>query len=235
MKHTDNNHKVYVNSKGERVMRVSQVIKRLAKEQLIIWANMLGFKGISYKQELERTATIGTMAHAIAENYVNPKRLAVIDFEEFGITDPRDQKEARNEIKSFVKWFDGIRHKFKVLHTEFTVVGETLGGTIDCIIEDWDDPEKVIFVDYKSSGFYLTQFLQLAAYVMIYEEVYGKNKVGGVMVVAMDKKHGEKAQARLIRRKNLKPFMMMFKSLFETAYCEEILNACFPELMEKIS
>lgn len=234
MIHTDNNHKTYINSKGEPVMRVSQVIKRLAKEQLIIWANMLGFKGIKYKDELERTANIGTMAHAVIENYITPGKLAIIDFEEFGIYKDSDKVEAQNAIRSFKKWYKGMKDKFKVLHTEFVVVGDTLGGTIDCIIEDWDDPEKVIFVDYKSSGFYLTQFLQLAAYVMIYEEVYGKNKVGGVMVVAMDKKNGYRARARLLRADKLKPFKFMFKSLLNTAYCEEMLNQNFEELLETI-
>ena len=48
MKHTDNNYKYYVNSHGEHVMRVSEVIKILSKEQFAVWANMLGFKGVNY-------------------------------------------------------------------------------------------------------------------------------------------------------------------------------------------
>lgn len=56
----DKNHfETYVNAKGERVMRVSTVINKLAKDQIAIWANMLGFKHIDYKKELERTANIG--------------------------------------------------------------------------------------------------------------------------------------------------------------------------------
>jgi len=51
MKKTDNNYKAYINKYGERVMRVSEIIKLIGKEQITIWANMLGFKGIKYKDE----------------------------------------------------------------------------------------------------------------------------------------------------------------------------------------
>ena len=40
MKKTDNNYKAYINKYGERVMRVSEIIKLIGKEQITIWANM---------------------------------------------------------------------------------------------------------------------------------------------------------------------------------------------------
>lgn len=47
---TNNNNKVYINANGERVLRVTEVIKMLSKDQLLFWANMLGFKQVSYKK-----------------------------------------------------------------------------------------------------------------------------------------------------------------------------------------
>ena len=67
MKKTNNNYKAYINKYGERVMRVSEIIKLIGKEQITIWANMLGFKGIKYKDELERTANIGSLSHSVIE------------------------------------------------------------------------------------------------------------------------------------------------------------------------
>lgn len=234
MQHTDNHMKAYYNSKGQRVMRVSQVIKRLAKEQIAMWANMLGFKGVSYKKELERTANIGSLCHDVLEHFVNPNRLAIIEYEAYGL-DEWSIPEAKKALMSFFAWYKNNKERFKVLHTEFVVVGETLGGTIDCIIESWYNKDKVIFVDYKTSGdVYLTQYLQLAAYVMIYEEVYGKDTVDGVMILHLDKKHGRPAEGKLIRYKDLKMFMVMFKSLFEVAYCEEMLNGVYKEMIETI-
>lgn len=235
MKHADNHAKVYVNKHGQRVMRVSQVIRRLAKEQLIIWANMLGLKGLSYKKTLEEAANIGSLCHAIIENYVNPNRLSVIDYDEFGITDYMDQASATRAIRSFTKWYSGMKDRYKVLHTELVVVGESLGGTIDCVIEDWKDPDKVILVDYKtSSGMQLSYFLQLSAYAMLYDEVFGKGHIGGIMVVRLDKKNGHRAEAKLLRGKNMNLCKYMFKQLFEVAMCEETLNANFKELLETV-
>lgn len=234
-KHAENQGKVYVNADGERVMRVTEVIRCLAKEQINFWANMLGFKGVSYKKELDRTANIGSMCHGIIENYTNPNRLAIIDYDEFHVYDDYSKVEVRRALDSFFKWFEGMKDKYKVISTELTVVGKSLGGTIDCIIEDWDNPKKVIFVDYKtSSDFYLTQFLQLVGYVMIYEEVYGKDTVSGVMVVRLDKKNGRRAEAKLLRSDKMKLLKLMFKSLFEVAWSQKMLNDTYLEMLETI-
>jgi hypothetical protein len=236
-KKTDNNHKYYVNADGEHVMRVSDVIKLIAKEQLIIWANNLGFKGISYKKELERTANIGSLCHSVIEKYFNKNYLADVDYDDYGITDENDQLEVRRALDSFFVWFEGFlkHHTYNVKFTERVVVGKNLGGTIDCGIDGWEDPKKVIFVDYKTSGdFYLTQFLQLAAYTMLYEENYGKNTVEGVMVTLLSKKKGKRARARFIPRKNLDPFILCFQCLYDSAQGVHILNKNLWELSQVI-
>ena len=233
--HADNNNKMYINDDGERVLRVTEVIRVLAKEQLIIWANMLGFKGIDYKKELERTANIGSLFHAIAEQYMDPKRLAIIDYEEFGVWGFRSRLEATNAIKSFFKWYDSLKTKYKVVFTEKVVIGKHLGGTIDCGIQGFKDPKKVIFVDYKTSpNFYMTQFLQLSGYVKIYEEKYGKDTVEGVMVILADKKKGEKARAMLIERDKLDMFITCFDCLYNTAIATRLLDTIWYDLGEEV-
>ena len=161
----------------------------LAKDQLLVWANMLGFKGVDYKKELERTANIGTMFHGIVEEYMDPKRVAEINYEKYGVFGFKSELEATNAIQSFFNWYEGVKDYYKIAFTEKVVVGERFGGTIDCGIKGFIDKEKVIFVDYKTStDFYMTQFLQLAGYVEIYEELYGPNTVEGGMVVLAHQK-----------------------------------------------
>lgn len=226
MKSTNNNKKQYVNSRGEIVPRVTEVIKSLSKDQLIRWANRLGLDGVSYENEMNRTAKIGTMCHSIVEQIFRKDMIAVIDFEEYGITDKKDIKEVRNALESFFKWFKKFikSHTYNVKFTEKVIVGEHLGGTIDCGIDGWKDPERVIFVDYKtSSGFFMTQFLQLSAYVMLYEEVYGSDTVEGVMVIRMDK-HGKKAQAKFIPREDLDQFILCFQCLYDVTMGVNYLN-----------
>ena len=236
MKKTNNNYKAYINKYGERVMRVSEVIKLIGKEQITIWANMLGFKGIKYKDELERTANIGSLCHSVIEMYFNKRYLAEVDYEEFGIEDYESQLEVRRALDSFFAWLPKFleHHTYNVKFTERVVVAENFGGTIDCGIDGWDDPDKVIFVDYKTSNsFYLTQFLQLAGYVIAYEENYGEHTVEGVMVVRLDKKGGN-AEARFINRKNLNPFILCFQCLFDTASGVKMLQTNLTELTEKV-
>lgn len=233
-KHTDNNHKYYINKHGNRVRRVSEVIKILAKDQLIVWANMLGLKGVKYKDELERTANIGSLCHDMLEHYFSKDSLAVLDYDYYNITDEADQLEVRKALDSFFKWYENFtkHHKYVIKFTELIVVGEELGGTIDCGIAGFKDPNKVIFVDYKTSkDFYLTQFLQLVAYVMIYEEVYGPDSVEGVMIVLLNK-NGGNGKARFLSRKDMDPFISCFQCMFDVAVGTKILNSNLRELTE---
>lgn len=236
MTHTNNNDKTYINADGQRVMRVTEVIRKLSKDSIPFWANSLGFRGISYKKELDRTANIGSMGHDVIEHFITPGKLAIMDYEAYDISEAYDRIQANRMIHSIIKWIKSMRkkNKFEVIATEKVVVGKMLGGTIDCIIKGWDDPDKVIFVDWKSSGFYLSQFLQLAGYIIIYEELHGENTVEGVMVVASDKKTGEKAEAMYMPRKKMKPILHMFQSLFKTAYFDKVLEPVFPEMLTKI-
>lgn len=233
-KHTDHSYRYYVNKHGEKVRRVSDVIKILAKDSITIWANMLGLKGIKYKDELERTANIGSICHDVLEHYFNPNMLAVLDYEDYGIETEEDKLEVRKALDSFFVWYEEFtkHYKYKVKFTELVVVGEELGGTIDCGIEGFNDPNKVIFVDYKTSrDFYLTQFLQLTAYVMLYEEVYGPNTVEGVMVVCLNKSGG-KCKARFLPRKKMDPFISCFQCMFDVAVATKILDTGLRELTE---
>lgn len=232
---TNNHDKMYINANGKRVMRITQVIRVLAKDQLITWANMLGLKGVRYDDEMERTANIGTMVHGVIEQYMSGTELACIDYDAYGVHGFQSELEATHAINSFFKWYDRVRDRYHVKFTELTVIGEDLGGTIDCGIEGFEDPRKVIFVDYKTSPhFYLSQFLQLAGYVKLYEEVYGNDTVEGVMVVLADKKRGNVARARLLSREDLEPLVICFDCLYNTAVATSVLNKTWWKLGKEV-
>ena len=222
---TDNHNKMYINAEGKRVLRITEIIKVLAKDQLVTWANMLGFKHVDYKKELERTSNIGTMVHAMLEQYMDPRQIAIFDYEAYGVNEWQSRVEATNAVNSFFEWYDKLSKPFKIKFTEKVLIGMNYGGTIDCGIDGWDDPKKVIFVDYKTSpNFYLTQFLQLCGYVRLYEELEGQDTVEGVMVIIMDKKHGDPARARFIPRDQLELLLTCFDCLYNTAVMTHMLN-----------
>ena len=220
----DNNHNVYINAEGHEVLRVSQVIRCLAKEQIALWANMLGWKRIGYREELDRTARIGTFAHAMIESYYSDHELCFYDFEQYGVYGFSNQQEAYNAAESFFKWLRINERLYKVIDTEVTIVGKQLGGTIDCIVEH-PYQDGIILVDYKtSSRIQFTHFLQLAGYVMIYEELHDDTPVRGVAVMRLDKKYGNKAEAKFIRRGKLQPYIECFKSLLTVAILSKELE-----------
>ncbi len=236
MTHKNNsNHDFYINSKGEEVLRVSNVIKMIAKEQLMVWANMLGFKQISYKKELERTANIGSLCHDVIQHYFDKHSIAMVDYEAYNVFGS-DRTEASNALRSFLSWYKDFTEKYKydVVETEKTIIGENLGGTIDCIIKGIHNSDKLVFVDYKtSSNFYFTQFLQLSAYVMIYEELYGTGLIEGVMVIRLCK-DGSKGKARFLPRANIEPFITCFQCLYDVAVATKYLESEFKNMSIKI-
>ena len=231
MAKTDNHNKVYINAKGDPVMRVTDIIKVLAKDQLMTWANVLGFKHVDFRKELERTSKIGTMFHGFVEDYTHPKRLAVVDPDEYEVYGFQSQREANNAINSFLWWYDNLSVPYDVVFREKTVVGMNYGGTIDCGIRGFNDKEKLIFVDYKTSpAFYMTQFLQLCGYVRLFEEVEGPDTVEGIMVVIADKKNGLPARARLLEREELDMMLICFDCLYNTAVMTRMLNTSWQNL-----
>ena len=235
MAKTDNHSKMYINADGERVLRITEIIKVLAKDQLIIWANMLGLDGIKYRSEMTRMGNIGTMFHGVIEQYMTPGELAVIDFDEYEVYGYQSRLEATNALKSFFKWFENLSRPYNVKFTEKVIVGKRYGGTIDCGIDGWEDPSKVIFVDYKSSrDFYLSQVLQLSGYVRLYEEVNGPDTVEGVMIVHADKKKGKTAKGLFFSRKEMDPFLICFDCLYNTAVMTKMLDTSWKGLGKEV-
>lgn len=210
----DNNNNVYINSDGEKVPRVSEIINNLAKSQLIVWANYLGFKRIDYKKELDRTAGIGSYVHEFIDNYTN--NLFKLDLHEDlkrKVGGDDNAQEVYNCIRSFRKWHEENKDWYKVVNSELRLVGKNFGGTLDCVIESPFNSKHVVICDYKTSKqFAVTQFLQLVAYSILYEDILNI-EVDGIMVIRMDKKGGSKAKYRLLTKDQLHPFIEVFKAL----------------------
>lgn len=216
---TNNHGKQYINSRGEPVMRITQVIKTLAKDQLLIWANMLGFKKVSYKGELERTANIGTMVHAIIEDFADDTTVTELDrYDEFGIYSHGDKEEVTNAIVSFFRWYDDNKELYHVVDTEVVLIGDEVGGTADVLLQSPWHSDRILIGDYKTSkSVYFTMFLQLAGYIWLYEELNGPDTCDGAVVFQLDKKYGKKAKPVYIRRGEMEPYIQCFRSLLSVA------------------
>lgn len=156
---------------GRPVPRVSDILKNCINEDYIaIWANSLGLRRKSYKEELERLADIGTAVHESIERFFK-----------FGI-------ESDNiGFRGFKDWWNVINQNnvVKVIASEETIVCPYFGGTIDCILEI---NGKNYIVDFKTSNnITIKHFLQLAAYRYMVATQKGL-KIDGLIILQLNKK-----------------------------------------------
>lgn len=186
-------HIKYKNKDDKYVPSVTTVIGVMPKESLIYWANSLGWKRKSVSKELEYAANVGTTVHEYIEKIITNDKVNN-DYNEAKIE--YDIKfnyitETKNALLSFLDWYKINRNDLELIEIEKSMSGNTYGGTCDMICKYKD---QLMIFDFKtSSDFYFSMFVQLAAYVRLYEN-YSDDIVKDVAVLRMDKKNGEIAK-----------------------------------------
>ena len=147
---------IYVNNKGESVPSVTSIIKIINKPEIAVWANSLGFKYINYEEHLSSLAAIGTDFHQMVADYTSGKEVGGMHF-----------PEAIELFKKFTVW--AKNHYYSVIASEFSLVSDYFGGTIDAIATI---DGELSLVDYKTSKkVYPSHFIQLAGYSLLIKEL----------------------------------------------------------------
>lgn len=152
----------YRTADGESVPGVTTVTGLLAKPSLVRWANKLGLQGIDAGAYTERTARVGSLAHAMIS--------AALLGEDFAAPDaaPEELEQARRSLAQFLAWREG--HSLRPVHCESAFVSERLryGGTVDCYCVLDGEP---VLLDFKTGrSIYPEYFVQLAAYAQLLRE-----------------------------------------------------------------
>ncbi len=152
----------YRTADGESVPGVTTVTGLLAKPSLMRWANKLGLQGIDAGAYTERTARVGSLAHAMIS--------AALLGEDFTAPDaaPEELEQARRSLAQFLAWREG--HSLRPVHCESAFVSERLryGGTVDCYCVLDGEP---VLLDFKTGrSIYPEYFVQLAAYAQLLRE-----------------------------------------------------------------
>lgn len=187
-------HTKYMNTEGNYVPSVTNIIKVIPKDALIYWANSLGWKRKSVQKELEEAANIGTCVHNYIEKLIKDDKDSSLNLDNIE-NDIRlcYISETRNALLSFLEWYKINRTNLKAIDIEKSMSGDFYGGTCDMICK-YDD--KLMIFDFKTSGdFYFSMFVQLAAYVRLYENETN-NIIDDVAVLRMDKKNGNTAKLK---------------------------------------
>lgn len=166
-----------------RVPSVTTVLGRFKDAgPLMYWAWQCGIDGKDFRQERDRAADAGTLAHGAVEAWV--KR------QDFAFTgDPSVVERAQKAFGAFLEWAD--QTKLLVDRTELPLVSEKYGygGTFDAILLG----TKRAMGDWKSSnGVYGEYLAQLAAYGQLWRENFPEEPIdGGFHLLRFDKTHGD--------------------------------------------
>lgn len=164
---------------GVQVPSVTTIISKCIHEDYLMnWANYLGFKRIKYRDELNRSANIGTIGHNAIEKFLS------------------DNIECDNiPLKGFMIWWDMLisNHTVKILGMEERLTLPYCGGTYDLLL---DIDGRIFLVDLKTSNHMSYKyFIQLAAYRHILYKAKGIN-IDGCLILRLDKERaGFKEQA----------------------------------------
>ena len=163
----------YTNSDNIPVPRVTEILSAMVhKDGLMYWANALGFKGIRYKDALNKAANIGTIAHTAIEKFL------------------KEKYETNDNIPflGFLSWYNVITQDIglpiELIYSEHRIVCKWFGGTLDALMKIGD---KIYLVDFKTSNHItFTYFLQLAAYRFMLK-ILENIDIDGVIVLQLDK------------------------------------------------
>ena len=123
-------------------------------------------------QKRDEAADAGTLAHALVEAHINGDPLPVLPDNEIG-------KQAWQGYQNYIHWQEDNR--IQVIKQEMELVSEVyrFGGCPDGI--GLDSQSRLCLLDWKtsSSGPYVDFLLQLAAYMILWEENYPDKAITG--------------------------------------------------------
>lgn len=173
----------YYTADGLRVPSVTTVISKFKDAGgLIHWAWDLGKQGKDYREERDKAADAGTMAHAAIDNWIHGKEVAFAGPAEIC-------EKATVAYSAFLEW--AAQTNLKATHTELPLVSEKhkFGGTFDALLVKG----KRSMGDWKSSNRVYPEYLvQVAAYGKLWEENFPDEPItGGFHLLRFDKTYGD--------------------------------------------
>lgn len=144
---------------GRQYPSVTTIIHCLGNDEITKWANHLGFRHISYEEELDKAAQFGTKVHDVLRGVVDPEHTSIVQYK-----DDIEMLEICGIEKRFRKFIS--KYQYRTIETEHTIISEELGyaGTLDWLAIMGSD-EFLMLNDFKTSKavrFYM--MLQLGGY-----------------------------------------------------------------------
>lgn len=175
----------YVNKDGKRLSGVTTIISGNLgwnKQPLMYWANQMGLEGKSHREEMEKAADAGTLAHQMIEAELKGAPMPSLE----GIAEEISDK-ANTALGAWREWKDLV--EFELIASEVSLVSEEyqFGGTIDVAAI-----KKVpCILDLKTSnGIYPDHRIQVSAYGKLWNENRPEKLIGAYYINQLGKDDG---------------------------------------------
>lgn len=210
---------VYKDKEGKRVPSVTTICGKFKSgENLIAWANRLGLEGKDYRQERQKAADAGTVAHKMVEAFLRGE-----DWNDDGNFAPNVVAKGKVAFQNFMRWQDGT--KVEIMHAEVPLVSNIhkFGGCLDAIGICKTTHEGVALFDWKSSNGIWPEYLyQIAAYKILWEENFDDRLiVGGCHLCRFSKEDGVFEHRHFESVEDEERTFLHLRQLYDMAYKTE--------------
>jgi hypothetical protein len=169
---------------GERLPSVTTVLSRFKESgALMHWAWEQGKAGKDYREERDKAAGIGTIAHEMVEAHIRGHEFDASQYAAELV------EKAKKPFAAFLEWAGSTQ--LKPLETEVALISNEyrFGGTLDAMLIR----DNLALGDWKTSnGVYGDYLMQLAAYAQLWKENRPDRPItGGFHLLRFDKEYGD--------------------------------------------
>ena len=160
-------HTAYKALDGKRVPSVTTIIDGQLgwnKRVLMAWQKRMAEAGEDPDKIRDKSADIGTLAHYMIECYL------LEETPELGDYSSNDIAMAKNAYDAFLLWWKDAGLVFAASEMGLVSEKHRFGGTIDLLAKNKEG--ETVLIDFKTSnGVYAEHYIQVSAYVKMYEEM----------------------------------------------------------------
>ena len=184
---------------GRQVPSVTTILRNVKDtESLLHWANKMGRdKNLTLDEARRQPAEAGTVAHKMIEAFIGLRSPTAEQLEEIRTkvphqhnSDPEVVMQAKNAFDNFIRWYRDFDIEFVRSEVRMVSAAHSVGGRLDAIGRSSDGRLSVI--DFKTGKLYPDQLLQVAAYKLLWEEMYPADPLlGGAHILSIKRETGD--------------------------------------------
>jgi len=170
---------------GTRVPGTTTIVGRFKESGgLIHWAWNLGMEGKNYRDERDKAADAGTLAHEMIEILVAGGDPSTVEGSE------EQMPKAVQALDAFRLWLETT--KIEIIEQEMVLVSEQhrFGGTPDAVGQT--PSGEYVLLDWKTSNrIYQDYLLQIAAYRLLWQEAHPDKPLAHCHLLRIGKEYAD--------------------------------------------